>query len=206
LSQQHDIIPEGLPDHLPDGETLVWQGRPDWLQLAFHAFHVRKIAIYFAVVIAAQTAVGLSKGKAFQDAASAAPMVALFGAAACAILLLIAYVSAKTTHYTLTSKRALMKIGIALPVIINIPYRQVDGASFAVTSGTRGNIVFKTTEGTRLAYLLLWPHARPWNLKKPQPMLRDIANVEAVATRLANVIGARNVEDREPSSQMVPAE
>ena len=43
----------GLPSTLPDGEAIVWQGTPDWKQLAVHAFHVRKIAIYFATPLEA---------------------------------------------------------------------------------------------------------------------------------------------------------
>jgi hypothetical protein len=28
--------------------------------------------------------------------------------------------------------------------------------------------------GKRIAYLHLWPHARPWQLKRPQPLLRAL--------------------------------
>ena len=42
----------GLPDHLPKGERLLWQGAPDWRLLAIQAFHVRKVAIYFALIAA----------------------------------------------------------------------------------------------------------------------------------------------------------
>ena len=43
---------DGLPERLPEGETLLWQGRPSWRQLALRAFHVREIAIYFALLLA----------------------------------------------------------------------------------------------------------------------------------------------------------
>jgi Bacterial PH domain len=190
-----DIVPEGLPDHLPDGERLVWQGKPDWKLLAIHAFHVRKVASYFAAIIVAQAGLRLANGTGFSEALNAVPVLIGLALAACAILLVLAYASARTTHYTLTSKRALMKVGIALPVIINIPYQQVDGVSFAVTSGNRGNIVFKTGGGIRLAYLLLWPHARPWHLTKPQPAFRDIAEVELVASRLAMLLGGQPLQE-----------
>ena len=190
-----DIVPDGLPDHLPEGERLIWQGRPDWKQLANHAFHVRKVAAYFAAIIVGQAVLRLANGASLSQAMDAVPVLLGLTFAACAILLVLAYASAKTTHYTLTSKRALMKVGIALPVIINIPYRQVDSVSFAVTSGNRGNIVFKTGGGIRLAYLLLWPHTRPWHLTKPQPTFRDIADVETVASRLAFLLGGQFPQD-----------
>lgn len=191
MTKNPDIIPDGLPDHLPEGERLVWQGRPEWKRLAIEAFHVRKVAIYFAGVIMLQAAFKLGSGANLDEALNAVPVLGLLGIAACAILAGLAYLSAKTTSYTLTSKRALMRVGIALPVIINIPYRQVDGVSFAVTGNGHGTICFKTGGGIRLAWLLLWPHAKPWNLARPQPSFRAIAHVETVASRLAMVIGGQ---------------
>lgn len=210
MTSQPDVIPEGLPDHLPEGESLLWQGRPDWMRLAVNAFHVRKVAAYFAVIIVGQAVLRLAEGATWAEAFKAVPVLVGLGIAACAILLILAYASAKTTRYSLTSKRVLMKIGIALPVIVNIPYRQVDSVSFAITGGTRGNIIFKTGGETRLAYLLLWPHARPWYITKPQPALREIADVETVASRLALALGgqmpAAASNTAVPLGTMAPAE
>jgi hypothetical protein len=47
-------VAPGLPSALPPGERVVWQGPPDWRSLAVHAFHVRKIAVYFALMLAVQ--------------------------------------------------------------------------------------------------------------------------------------------------------
>ena len=44
----------GLPEPLPRGERLLWQGAPDWRVLAVAAFHIRKLAIYFAAMLAVQ--------------------------------------------------------------------------------------------------------------------------------------------------------
>jgi len=210
MSATPDIIPEGLPDHLPEGERLIWQGRPDWKQLAINAFHIRKVAIYFAVLIVAQGAWKLFNGASIADALQAVPLMAGLGFVACSILLAFAYASARTTHYTLTNRRALMKVGIALPVIINLPLRQIDGASFALTGKGRGTICFKTGGNTRLAYLLLWPHAKPWHMSKPQPAFRDIADVENVASRLALTLGGHMPMNETqyvvPQGHMVAAE
>lgn len=191
MSNQPDIIPAGLPDHLPEGERLLWQGKPDWQQLALQAFHIRKVVVYFAVLILGQAIWKLSQGASLSTALHAAPIMAGLGLVACAILVGFAYLSARTTHYTLTSKRVLIKAGIALPVIINLPLRQIDGASFAATRKGFGTICFKTGGNTRLAYLLLWPHAKPWNLNKPQPAFRAIADVEAVASRVSFTLGGQ---------------
>ena len=44
----------GLPEKLPEGEHIIWQGAPDWKQLALQAFHVRIVSIYFALMLAIQ--------------------------------------------------------------------------------------------------------------------------------------------------------
>jgi hypothetical protein len=204
MSAQPDIVPHGLPDHLPDGERLIWQGRPNWVRLAISAFHVRKVALYFAAIIVAQTLAKLSDGESLAGALESAPVLIAAAVGACGILSLLAFASAKTTHYTLTSKRALMKAGMALPVIINLPYRQIDGASFAKTSGGHGNICFKTSGEARLAYLLLWPHAKAWHFRKPQPAFREIPNADAVANRLAAVLGGHVPLAEAPEGRIQP--
>jgi Bacterial PH domain len=210
VTNQSDVIPEGLPDHLPDGESLLWQGRPDWQRLAINAFHVRKVAAYFTVLIVGQGVFRLANRASLAEAVTAVPILAALGIAACAILAGLAYASAKTTRYTLTSKRALMKVGIALPVIINLPFRQIDGVSFANTGKGCGTLVFRTGGATRLAYLLLWPHAKPWQITNPQPAFRDIPDVETVASRMAFVLGGQMpaAENRQIvlDGNMVPAE
>lgn len=207
MNPRPDIIPDGLPDHLPDGERLIWQGRPDWKRLAIDAFHVRKVAVYFAAVIAVQALYRLSHGDTLSTALANLPLLAGCAIAACGILTLIAYAAAKTTRYTLTSKRALMKVGIALPINVNIPFSKVDGVSFAVTGGTDGTICFKPGGDVRLAYAMMWPHVKPWHFAKPQPAFRDIANVEAVASQLALVLGGKMpVADAAFAPNLVPAE
>jgi hypothetical protein len=191
VSARPDIIPDGLPDHLPEGERLIWQGRPDWRRLAINSFHVRKVAIYFAGLVIAQGAWKIAHGASLGEALHAVPLMTGLGLLACAILVAFAYASARTTHYTLTSKRILLKVGIALPVIINLPLRQIDGASFAATGNGCGTVCFKTGGSTRLAYLLLWPHAKPWNFTKPQPAFRDVADVDTVVARVAFAIGGQ---------------
>ena len=42
----------GLPERLPEGERLLWQGRPDWRVLARRVFHLRPLALYFGAILA----------------------------------------------------------------------------------------------------------------------------------------------------------
>ena len=84
---------------------------------------MRKVALYFAGIIALQAALRLANGATVSEAVNAVPVLSLLGVlGVLPILTGLAWLSAKTTSYTLTSKRVLMRVGMALPVIINIPY------------------------------------------------------------------------------------
>jgi hypothetical protein len=54
LGHEYEFEPQfGLPERLPSDEFIVWQGAPDVAALAYSAFHFRKLALYFAVLIVA---------------------------------------------------------------------------------------------------------------------------------------------------------
>jgi Bacterial PH domain len=199
---------DGLPGPLPQGERMLWQGRPQWRNLAVHAFHVRKVAIYFAAMAAAQGAFRLLDGATYAQAAHSVLLLAGAGVAACAILALIAYMSARTTMYTLTTKRIVMKVGIALSVSINIPFKQIDGAILGVTGKGFGNLCFRVQPENRVAYLLLWPHAKPWAFSRPQPAFRAIVDVEKVADLAASALGVAPAPaaDAQPTALLAAAE
>ena len=46
----------GLPEPLPPGEHILWQGAPDFRSLARNAFHVRAIGAYFGVMLGLRAA------------------------------------------------------------------------------------------------------------------------------------------------------
>jgi Bacterial PH domain len=181
---------DGLPGPLPKGEQMLWQGRPDWRSLAVQAFHIRKVAAYFAVIAVAQAAFRLHDGATFAQGAASALILAGAGVGVCAILGVLAYISARTAMYTLTTKRIVMKVGMALSVSINIPFKQIDGASLGATGGGFGNLCFRVRPENRVAYLLLWPHAKPWAFAKPEPAFRAIADADAVADLAAKALGS----------------
>ena len=52
----------GLPGLLPPGELILWQGSPAPLLLARSAFHVRAVAIYFALLTAMAIGMVLVRG------------------------------------------------------------------------------------------------------------------------------------------------
>ncbi|MCA0304209.1 MAG: PH domain-containing protein [Proteobacteria bacterium] len=180
----------GLPASLPEGETLLWQGHPDWRGLALRAFHVGHVAVYFAALAAWAVGSSWAAGTGWAGAFAAAAWVPAMAAAAIALLGLLAWLSARTTVYTITNRRIVLRIGIALPIIINVPFRAVESVGLRRHRDGTGDLPATLSKGYRLAFLVLWPHARPWFVRNPQPMLRCIPEPERVGRLLADAISA----------------
>ena len=69
-----------------------------------------------------------------------------------------------------------MRIGIALPITIQMAFPMLDAAGLTTAADGTGDIALTLRPGQRIAYLLLWPHARPWKLMRAEPTLRGIAD------------------------------
>jgi hypothetical protein len=194
----------GLPAPLPKGERLLWQGKPRWRSLAVHAFHVRSIAIYFAILTAWRGTIVASDGADTIGVVAAMAWIILLALTAIAVLGLLAWLSARSTIYTITDQRVLMRFGIALPITLNIPFRVMDGVSLARHRDLTGDIAVTVSGSDRVAYLVLWPHARPWRVNRPQAMLRSLGKSEEVAKVLSRALelhagqAARPLPDFEP--------
>ena len=194
MSAHHDDfafepIP-GLPELPPQDEKILWQGNPSRNSMAVHVFHVRKIVIYFGLLMAFQLASGLYDGTAASVIAGDLAVL-LAGSTLCLVLLAgLAWGYSRSTIYTVTSRRLVMRHGIALPMSINIPFSKIDAAQMVEHANGTGTITMQITDDNRLAWLALWPSVRPWSFKSPQPALRCIENPRSVASLIAATIAA----------------
>jgi hypothetical protein len=193
-AQGHDdfqIEPvEGLPERPPAGERILWQGRPDWRALAVESMSLKWVAGYFALLTAWRFVSVVDLLPLGQAIGAAVPFVIL-GAVVCGLLTLIAWVQAKHTMYTVTDARVVMRIGAALTLTLNLPYKQVSNAMLDLRKRGTGTIALETMGDTRLSYLVCWPHVRPWYISKTQPALRCIPDAERVARLLSEAAEAR---------------
>lgn len=178
---EHEEV-RGLPGRLPPGETLLWQGAPDWRRLARDAFHTHLVAGYFAVLFVWAVIDAVAPGGAASPIGVAA--TAGVGVAALALLYCLALLSARTTVYSITSKRVVLRFGMALPKCVNLPFAQVADARLAANKDGTGDIALALT-AKGLGYASLWPHARPWRAAKPEPMMRALPDAASVAALLA---------------------
>ena len=176
----------GLPGELPAGERILWQGSPDMRQMAFHAFHIRAVGAYF-VALTGWGAIQAARGYATWLGTGVTLGIGIVGVGLIAAL---AWASARSTIYTLTNRRIVMRFGIALPKCVNLPLGAISAADLAGQGDGKGDIALRLGAQQRLGWMQLWPHARPWAINNVQPMLRSIPDAERVAGLLARTVGA----------------
>lgn len=181
---------EGLPEKPPSGEVILWQGKPDVWTLAKESMSLYWVLGYFALLAVWRVGVSSAELPLVQALPLALPFLIL-GAVAGGIIMLIAWVQAKATVYTVTSARVAMRVGAALTVTLNLPFSRIEAADLDLRKGGTGTIAFKTAGQTRLSYLVLWPHVRPWHARRTQPALRCIPEAEKVARLIAETVETR---------------
>lgn len=190
---EHDDEPvRGLPAPLPPGETLLWQGAPRWWSLALDAYRVRALAVYFAAVVAARGVWLVAEGASPAAALAGCVGPAAFSLVCLALLTGIAALAARSTVYTVTSRRIVIRQGIALSSTFNLPYAVLRSADLRARRDGTGDIALTLLPGQRVSYLWMWPHMRPWRWTNPQPMLRNLPDAEAAGTLLARAFAAAN--------------
>jgi hypothetical protein len=182
---EHELEPQyGLPERLPSGETILWQGSPEFRTVALSIFHVRKVAVYFAVLLAIRAGLAANESGLWLDGLVSLAWPLPLALTALGLLTALAWMTAKTAVYTLTNKRVVMRIGIVLTLTFNVPLRTVRSAGLRQRTDRAGDIVLQLRGPDHIAYLHLWPHALPWHLARPEPMLRAVSQAPEVAALL----------------------
>jgi len=178
----------GLPQALPEGERVLWQGKPNTLTLAIHAFHIRFIALWFG---------GMTVFKLFSMARAGAPgtdmavhfaqMLAIFGVAM-GIVMLLAWLMARAAMFTVTTNRVVIRSGAALRKYVNLPFAVISSASVKRHGAKAGSIALQIAAPARASYTRLWPFARRRRSARPQPLLRALPDVETARQVLVSAL------------------
>lgn len=181
----------GLPENLPEGETILWQGKPSTMAMVFGTFRMRWVIGWFVIVTLFRLANTSANGGTAAEFNSILLSSVLLGVGAIGLILLLAWAMARGAIFTITNHRVVMRYGFAIRKYINAPYAQMVAADLKRRSPRVGDIALQLDPNTRIGYLHLWPFARPFQYMKPQPMLRGIPEAEVVAGILANAVKAR---------------
>ena len=199
----------GLPETPPEGEHILWQGRPHGFWLSWESLSLPWVAGYFALLAVWRFVSVIDQFTLMKAVAVSVPFLVM-GAAVIALLLVIGYVQARATVYTITNRRVAMRIGAALTVTLNLPYTRIANMDLRRGRGGTGTITLDLMGDTKLSYLVCWPHVRPWVMRRTQPALRCIPDAENVAALLADAAEARvstpQIAPRAPETAAVAAE
>ena len=195
MSEAHDDFAGepvyGLPEELPAGETIYWQGQPERWAVATRIFHFRLLIAYFVLLAGWEIATGVRDGLA-----PGALAYGLFGLSLAAALVIgfvwwLAHQTAQETVYTITNERLVLRFGVALQLSLNLPFKQIVDAAMAVRPDGSGDIALSLAPSQRTSWFALWPHCRPWRFFGPtQPTLRCLPDVAQVAAILGERLHA----------------
>jgi PH (Pleckstrin Homology) domain-containing protein len=184
----------GLPALLPEGERLLWQGSPRWQSLAVRAYQVRKVAVYFGILVLWRVATGLANAHSVAAVSLSCLFIVLLGGIAFGVLCVLAYLNARSTVYSITSRRVLLRHGVAVQLTMNIPLKFVQTAALRPFADGTGDIALTLPHSERIGFLITWPHLRPGRITRPQPSLRALVDAKQAADILSAALAADGAE------------
>ena len=188
---------------LPIGERMLWQGRPRARSLVVRVFHLRLVLAWFGLLFAVGIVARAREGQSWPDALSGGSRLIVPCAIAVLLLSGLAWLYSRTTRYTVTSRRVLIQFGAVLPMTLTIPFAQIGSAGVKTWRDGTGDLPLSVVSDKRLAFLLLWPHVRPWRLTHVEPMLRCVPDAREVAGILANALVAASSQAPEPADAVM---
>jgi hypothetical protein len=189
---------------LPEGERVLWQGHPRARSLLIRVFHLRLVFGWFAVLFVGGVAARVIDRQPWSDALAGASRLIVPCVIAMLLLGGLAWIYSRTTRYSVTNRRVLIQFGAVLPMTLNIPFAQIGSAGVKLWDDGTGDLPLSVIHEKRLAFLLLWPHVRPWRLTHVEPMLRCVPDAEKVAGILAQALTAATSPAPEPASAVMP--
>ena len=207
---EHGFEPvRGLPQVLPRGEHIVWQGQPDFASLATGSFHAWKLAAYFAVMLVIRAGFQFSDGVAVAEIMSSAVGLIMLSGVAIVLMLLYSARAASASIFTITNKRIVIRTGVAVSVTVNLPFRLIDAADLRLRKDGSGDIALGIDRSSRASYVLLWPMVKPFRWFSVRPVLRGIRDAESVAAVLATALSefalSPEAQPKEEAPQAKPA-
>ncbi len=202
---EHESEPvRGLPETPPEGERILWQGAPVAFSLARQALSIGWLAAYF-VLLALWRGGARALDEGIVAGLATASWYVAIGAIAIGVLTLMAWAMARATVYTVTTHRVVMRIGAALSLTTNLPYRWIESADLRMNRDGSGSIELALKGEAKLSYLVMWPHVRPWSIVRPRPALRCLCDPREAAAILGAAASAR-VHEINPGQPLAVAE
>jgi hypothetical protein len=180
----------GIDEPLPAGEVILWKGAPEPRAVARHVVHERGWMLYLSLLTVG-VIVSAAGTRPLGDVLKLMVPPALLMGIAWLSIRAFSRAVARTTEYILTTRRLILRAGIAFPIAINIPLRLVDEAGLRVFGDGSGELQLRLSDRVKLAYIALWPHVETLrHLAHPRPKLRGLADPQAVGAALRDALAA----------------
>ncbi len=192
-AHEHEYEPiPGLPEKLPRGEVILWQGRPNGRAIARRVMKTRWFTAYFVILAGWAMITGLYDGRGIGESLFSAGALLVLGTITVGLIELYAWGVEKTTLYTITNQRIVMRIGVALPFTMNLPFARIISADIRRLGSDIGDVAVRIHREERISWLMTWPHVRALRIFKAEPALRCIPKVEEAGQRLADALRKYN--------------
>jgi len=189
--------PKNILDAIPNGESILWKGRPSLWGFSWNLFGLKWITLYLSMLSIVSVARFFASDFYTAFYVDFLPFF-LSGIFASIILIGLAAIQAYSTVYIITENRVIIKTGAALSFLISMPFKKIKEVNLQKRGASIGTISFELFSKKRVPYISCWPSVRPWKFKKTQPAFSCVRSVDEVATILRKTAMTGNISLHDP--------
>ena len=187
--------PKDILGAIPENEDIIWYGRPELRRFCLSALGLRYLLLYLLIVALFNLSSNFGNFSFFIYLEIMVPyIISCF--LATVLLVIIGISQVMPTVYVITSKRIIIRSGMALIFMLNVPFDKIANIDKQIFKDGCGNISFKLINNKRVPFFASWPSVRPWYFNNPEPTFRCISNVDVIALKLADAAQSRISEIR----------
>ena len=193
--------PKNILDAIPNGESILWKGRPSLWGFSWNLFGLKWITLYLSMLSIVSVARFYASDFYTAFYVDFLPFF-LSGIFASIILIGLAATQTYSTVYIITENRVIIKTGAALSFLISMPFKKIKEVNLQKRGASIGTISFELLSEKRVPYISCWPSVRPWKFKRTQPAFSCIGSVDEVATILRKTAMTGNISLYDPRQNL----
>ena len=193
--------PKNILDAIPNGESILWKGRPSLWGFSWNLFGLKWITLYLSMLSIVSVARFFASDFYTAFYVDFLPFF-LSGIFASIILIGLAATQTYSTVYIITENRVIIKTGAALSFLISMPFKKIKEVNLHKRGASIGTISFELLSEKRVPYISCWPSVRPWKFKRTQPAFSCIGSVDEVATILRKTAMTGNISLYDPRQNL----
>ena len=193
--------PKNILDAIPNGESILWKGRPSLWGFSWNLFGLKWITLYLSMLSIVSVARFFASDFYTAFYVDCLPFF-LSGIFASIILIDLAATQTYSTVYIITENRVIIKTGAALSFLISMPFKKIKEVNLQKRGASIGTISFELLSEKRVPYISCWPSVRPWKFKRTQPAFSCIGSVDEVATILRKTAMTGNISLYDPRQNL----